>query len=186
MSTFWMTFLAIAFLVVCVLLIIIVLLQKGRGGGMSGILGGGGQSAFGTRTGDVFTWVTIVLVGVFLFLAIGATKSFLGAEPEKLATPKFQPKPQPITKAKMITIIVPQKVDIFYTVDGSTPTRKSRKYEAPVRITPGTTLKARAYLSRWKDSDIQTGEYPHPSTITTTAPATTTIPASAPAGAAPN
>lgn len=166
-------FLAIVFWVVCALLIIVVLLQKGRGGGLGGILGGGGQSAFGTRTGDVFTWVTIVLVGIFLLLAIAATKSFRGGEPQKIATPNFYPPAKPITKAKLVTITTnPQKANIFYTVDGSEPTRKSRKYEAPVRVTPGMTLKARAYLVRWKDSDIQTGIYPHPSTITTTAPAT--------------
>ncbi len=65
------TFLMICFLVVCVLLILIVLLQKGRGGGLgSAFGGGGGSSAFGTRTGDVFTWVTILLTGLFLVLAI--------------------------------------------------------------------------------------------------------------------
>ncbi|MDY7010065.1 MAG: chitobiase/beta-hexosaminidase C-terminal domain-containing protein [Planctomycetota bacterium] len=149
---------------------------------MGGILGGGGQSAFGTRTGDVFTWVTIVLVGIFLLLSIGATKSFRGGEPQKIDTPRFYPSPKPITKAKRVTITAkPQKADIFYTVDGSAPTRKSRKYEAPVRVTPGTILKARAYLSGWKDSDIQTGVYPHPSATITTAPATGAA-TSAPAG----
>ncbi len=173
------TFVAIAFLVVCVLLIIIVLLQKGRGGGLGGILGGGGQSAFGTRTGDVFTWVTIVLVGVFLLLAIGATKSFRSKEQAKIAAPTFYPPPKPIAKAKLITMAVnPRKAGIFYTDDGSEPTRRSRKYEAPVRITPGTTLKARAYLPGWDDSDMQIGVYPHPSATTTTAP--TSVPAETP------
>ncbi len=167
------TILAIVFLVVCVLLVIIVLLQKGRGGGLGGIMGGGGQSAFGTRTGDVFTWVTIVLVGVFLLLAVGTTKLFRGGEQAKITTPAFYPPPGPIAKAKQVQITTRSpKADIFYTVDGSEPTRKSRKYEAPVRITPGTTLKARAYLSGRKDSDIQIGVYPHPSTTTTTAPTT--------------
>lgn len=42
------------------LLIVIVLLQRGRGGGLAGAFGGmGGQSAFGTRAGDVFTKITI-------------------------------------------------------------------------------------------------------------------------------
>ncbi len=177
------TILAIVFLVVCVLLIIIVLLQKGRGGGLGGILGGGGQSAFGTRTGDVFTWVTIVLVGVFLLLAVGTTKLFRGGEPAKITTPAFYPPPGPIAKAKQVQITTsPPKADIFYTVDGSEPTRKSRKYEAPVHITPGTTLKAIACLSGRKDSDIQIGVYSHPSTTTATAP-TTDAAASAPSGA---
>ena len=64
------TFVGITFIVVCFLLIVVVLLQKGRGGGLGAAFGGGGGgSAFGTRTGDVFTWVTIVLTAVFLLLA---------------------------------------------------------------------------------------------------------------------
>lgn len=43
-------------------MILLVLLQRGRGGGLVGALGGaGGQSAFGTRAGDVFTKITIVV-----------------------------------------------------------------------------------------------------------------------------
>ena len=53
-------FLATLFVLVCILLIVVILLQKGRGGGLGAAFGGLGSSAFGTRTGDVFTWVTIV------------------------------------------------------------------------------------------------------------------------------
>lgn len=51
-------------------LTIVILLQRGRGGGLVGALGGqGGQSAFGTRAGDTFTWITIVTVLVWVVLA---------------------------------------------------------------------------------------------------------------------
>jgi preprotein translocase subunit SecG len=64
------TILFILFVLVCVLLIGVILLQKGRGGGLSGAFGGtGGHTAFGTRTGDMFTWVTVVLVGLFVIFA---------------------------------------------------------------------------------------------------------------------
>lgn len=54
---------------VSVLLIFIVLLQRGRGGGLAGALGGaGGQSAFGTKAGDVFTRITIVLAVIWVLL----------------------------------------------------------------------------------------------------------------------
>jgi protein translocase SecG subunit len=37
-------------------LVLLVLVQRGRGGGIAGALGGaGGQSAFGTKAGDLFT-----------------------------------------------------------------------------------------------------------------------------------
>lgn len=42
-----------------VFLILLILVQRGRGGGLTGALGGpGGQSAFGTKAGDLFTRIT--------------------------------------------------------------------------------------------------------------------------------
>ena len=66
-----MKFVAVLFVVVCLVLILVVLMQKGRGGGLSGAFGGGMASGLlGSKTGDFLTWVTIVLVSVFLFLAV--------------------------------------------------------------------------------------------------------------------
>jgi preprotein translocase subunit SecG len=73
--------LMILFLLVCVLLIGVILLQKGRGGGLSGAFGGaGGHSAFGSRTGDMFTWITVVLVALFLLLGVATVKFFRPAQ----------------------------------------------------------------------------------------------------------
>ena len=68
----WGQFLvAFLFVVVCILLILIILLQKGRGGGLSGAFGGvGGHSAFGAKTGDVFTWITVGLTFFFILIAV--------------------------------------------------------------------------------------------------------------------
>ena len=58
-------------------LIFIILLQRGKGGGLSAALGGGMASGLlGSKTGDVLTWVTIVLVGVFLVLGIVMAKYY--------------------------------------------------------------------------------------------------------------
>jgi preprotein translocase subunit SecG len=66
-----MKFVAVLFVLVCLILILVVLMQKGRGGGLSGAFGGGMASGLlGSKTGDFLTWVTIVLVTVFLFLAV--------------------------------------------------------------------------------------------------------------------
>ncbi len=60
----------VVFILVCVLLILIILLQKGRGGGLAGAFGGaGGYSAFGAKTGDYFTWMTIGLAALFIVVA---------------------------------------------------------------------------------------------------------------------
>ncbi len=51
-------------------LMIVVLLQRGRGGGLAGAFGGaGGQSAFGTKAGDVFTKITVVIAVTWVILA---------------------------------------------------------------------------------------------------------------------
>ena len=56
---FWAWTLQLGLLFLGGFMILLVLLQRGRGGGLVGALGGqGGQSAFGTRAGDMFTWVT--------------------------------------------------------------------------------------------------------------------------------
>ncbi len=54
-----------------IFLILLVLVQRGRGGGLAGALGGmGGQSAFGTKAGDVFTKITIGAATFWILLCI--------------------------------------------------------------------------------------------------------------------
>ena len=56
-------------LVTAVFLILLVLVQRGRGGGLAGALGGmGGQSAFGTKAGDLFTRITIGVAAFWIIL----------------------------------------------------------------------------------------------------------------------
>lgn len=56
-----------------VFLILLVLVQRGKGGGLAGAFGGmGGQSAFGTKAGDLFTKITI---GVATFWIVLCTLS---------------------------------------------------------------------------------------------------------------
>lgn len=66
-----MNIVAVFFLLSCILLILLVLIQKGKGGGLSGAFGGGmAGNLLGSKTGDFLTWVTIIMVGIFLTLAI--------------------------------------------------------------------------------------------------------------------
>ena len=169
-------FLITLFLIVCLLLIFVVLLQKGRGGGLGAALGGAASSAFGTRTGDVFTWVTIVLTGLFLLLAIGTT---LMVRPEKgrVPSPTFRPEAGPITSEVRVTIRVygdKGNTKIYYTTDGSEPTEQSKPYrKVAVRIKPGMTLKAIAYRSGWDASPVKEVFYGRPEDyeVPATAPA---------------
>ena len=72
-GTFWHYVFGIAMFLVSLFLILLVLVQRGRGGGLTGALGGmGGQSAFGAKAGDVFTRVTMVTAGVWILLCMGS------------------------------------------------------------------------------------------------------------------
>jgi len=90
--SFVMNVIAVLFVICCVSLILIILVQKGRGGGLSAAFGGGSAGGIlGSKTGDFLTWVTIVLVGVFLTLAVVMAK-FYKEEPtgDFDATPSAQ------------------------------------------------------------------------------------------------
>ena len=69
-------FFGIAIFVTSVFLVLLVLVQRGRGGGLVGALGGpGGQSALGTKAGDVFTRITIVVAAIWIFLCAAAVRT---------------------------------------------------------------------------------------------------------------
>ena len=72
----WLSYFLMALLLLIgTFLIFIILLQRGRGGGLAGALGGmGGQSAFGTKAGDLFTRITIVVAALWVLLAMAALK----------------------------------------------------------------------------------------------------------------
>jgi preprotein translocase subunit SecG len=56
---------------ICLFLICLILIQRGKGGGLAGAFGGvGGSSAFGTKAGDVFTRVTVVVAAVWIILSM--------------------------------------------------------------------------------------------------------------------
>jgi len=63
--------LGVLLFIVAVFLILLVLVQKGKGGGLAGAFGGmGGQSAFGTKAGDLFTKITVGVAAFWIVLCI--------------------------------------------------------------------------------------------------------------------
>jgi preprotein translocase subunit SecG len=63
--------LTIVMVLLSVFLILLVLIQRGKGGGLAGAFGGlGGSSAFGSRAGDLFTRITIIVAGIWLLIAM--------------------------------------------------------------------------------------------------------------------
>lgn len=71
-----------------------------------------------------------------------------------------------------VTMTTNETADIYYTLDGSTPTTASTKYTAPLSLSATTTLKAFARDTAGNSSTVQTVTF----TKDVTAPADTTAP----------
>lgn len=71
LSGIWKT-IAVFWVISAVILILIILLQKGKGAGLGGAFGAGapGGGLLGTKTGDFFTWVTIIIAAIVLLLPV--------------------------------------------------------------------------------------------------------------------
>ncbi len=98
LGVWYVSLLAILFILVCLFMMLVILIQKPRGGGLSGAFGGAGGSAqavFGAKTGDVLTWFTVFCFVAFLLLAVGLTWAM---KPAPIGTtPAIEPPPASAT-----------------------------------------------------------------------------------------
>jgi len=93
----WQIVLAILLAIMASFMILLILIQRGRGGGLVGALGGmGGQSAFGTKAGDLFTRITMWAAFFWIVLAAGTVKylSTEGAGGFNIDAGKQRPNPR--------------------------------------------------------------------------------------------
>jgi preprotein translocase subunit SecG len=140
--------LIVIFIFACVLMILTVLIQKPQGGGLAGAFGGGsgsGQTAFGTKTGDALTVLTIIVFTVFLAFAIAlnfgvkSARGPIGALPaaeSPAGTPSSQPADSPTGGAPAapagdVTPPTEQPVQI-------TPEQPASQSPAPISPAPQT------------------------------------------------
>lgn len=85
------TLLMVILFFLAVLLIIIILLQRGRGGGLAGLAGGlATQNPFGTKAGDIFTRITIVLASIWILVCLISVRLLSVSRP-RIDLPAGQP-----------------------------------------------------------------------------------------------
>jgi len=131
------------FAIVSLFMILLILIQKGRGGGLASAFGGaGGNTAFGAKTGDVLTWTTSVVFGLFLVLAItmnliansiNKTRTTIpGAAPAAAQTLPESSTPGPATPASSTPAAV---TPVPSTPSSSTPELPTPAPESPAAET---------------------------------------------------
>jgi preprotein translocase subunit SecG len=89
----------VVIVILTLFLIAIILIQRGKGGGLVGAFSGaGGSSAFGTKTGDVFTKITVVVAVIWIVLSMlmviltnRRNASAWGDEPSRSVTRELDP-----------------------------------------------------------------------------------------------
>jgi preprotein translocase subunit SecG len=87
----------ILIMIVGLLLIGIILLQRGKGGGLAGAFGGvGGSSAFGSRAGDQFTKVTLIMAAVWILLIMFMVKVVAASNPTRSSSGSVPVAPAPV------------------------------------------------------------------------------------------
>ena len=77
------------FLAVGIIMVLVILVQRPKGGGLAGAfggVGGGQQSAFGAKVGDILTWVTVGFFIAFLLLAMGLTWKIKSDQDQQTST----------------------------------------------------------------------------------------------------
>ena len=140
----------VLFILVCLFMILLILIQKGRGGGLASAFGGsGGNTAFGSKTGDVLTWATSIVFGVFLLLAV-ALNLFADARNKANTNPPVaatsSPGPSPTTPTAPID--VPLRPGPAPTTQAATATPSSGTAAGPATVpvisTPPTSAPAPA------------------------------------------
>jgi len=161
--------LALLLIFVCWLLMLVILLQKNRGGGLAGAFGSaGGSGAFGAKTGDVFTWFTVIVTGVFVVLASAANFVFdESAEAKSTTSTELTPSdpvsPEGAPVSQPIQVKVGEDGKLTPIGGGDLPFKF--EFEATPSPTPGSPTEGEAKPAAPTDSALPTekpAEAPRP------------------------
>lgn len=74
---------------------------------------------------------------------------------KKVARPMFPSRRQSVGgNIDVVMSCLTPGAEIYYTIDGSKPTRKSARWQGGLRVKPGVTLSAQAFLAGWRPSEV--------------------------------
>ena len=136
-----------------------ITLSFATGEGSNAITTDNGNYENGTWTGDA-TSVTFTIGGTSGHRRIAAFAITYGGDGPAVAMPTFSPEGGTYEEAQTVTISCEtENVDIFYTLDGTTPDDESIYYSGPITIEETTTIKAIAYDSEDNASVVAVATY---------------------------
>ena len=136
-----------------------ITLSFATGEGSNAITTDNGNYENGTWTGDAAS-VTFTIGGTSGHRRIAAFAITYGGDGPAVAMPTFSPEGGTYEEAQTVTISCEtENVDIFYTLDGTTPDDESIYYSGPITIEETTTIKAIAYDSEDNASVVATATY---------------------------
>jgi preprotein translocase subunit SecG len=100
LAAYYHVILAFGYAFAAIFLMVVILLQRGRGVGLSGAFGGAGgaSTAFGAKTGDFLTWVTVVGAGMLLAFTVILNYFFVETPPQLGPAPAPAGAPAPTTQ----------------------------------------------------------------------------------------
>ncbi|WP_421617592.1 chitobiase/beta-hexosaminidase C-terminal domain-containing protein [Brevibacillus sp. TJ4] len=88
------------------------------------------------------------------------TESYTILSPEQVAKPVADPSGGAVPSGTRVTLsTATEGATIYYTTDGSTPSRSSMEYTAPIEVASEMTIKAIAIKSGMLDSQVMTESY---------------------------
>lgn len=149
-------FFGMSIFITSMFLVMLVLVQRGRGGGLTGALGGaGGQSAFGTKAGDLFTRITIVVAAVWITLCAAAVfflkdrelpGSGMDVRPSSsmssTAEPLTPPATPSLTDNGQPAVAIPDASTPADTIPENSAASENSVDAPPVELTPATDAPA--------------------------------------------
>ena len=100
----------------------------------------------------------LLIFVLFVVLLLSCSKKTTESQ-DQCAKPTFSPIGGTYSEPQTVAISSTAGATVIYTLDGSAPNSSSPAYSNPITVEQTTTIKALAYRTGWKDSDVASATY---------------------------